>query len=123
MRGSGGRGNRTSTVTTTFDNTFGYSTQEADAGDDAIAGTDDRCTVHTRLNNTGAGIICAIGCNNYSEVGVNVPEEEPPHGLVEGIKEEITRVKDEFQEEIEHVKEGIENVVEHVPKPVRWTVG
>ena len=50
------------------------------------------------------------------------PEEEPPHGLVEGIKEEITRVKDEFQEEIEHVKEGIENVVEHVPKPVRWTV-
>src|SRR5205814_8932307 len=53
----GGRGNRTSTVTTTFDNTFGYSTQEADGGDDAIAGTDDRCTVHTRLNNTGSWII------------------------------------------------------------------
>lgn len=50
------------------------------------------------------------------------PDEEPPHGLVEEIKEEIAHVTEEIQEEIEHVKEGIEHAVEHVPKPVRWTV-
>jgi RHS repeat-associated protein len=52
----GGRAARTSTVTTTFDNTFGYPTQIADGGDDATT-TDDRCATTTYVNNTTAWII------------------------------------------------------------------
>jgi RHS repeat-associated protein len=54
---SGGRSPRTSTVTTTFDGTYGYPTKVADAGDDAVANTDDRCTINTYANNTSAWLI------------------------------------------------------------------
>jgi RHS repeat-associated protein len=52
----GNRPARVSTVTTTLDPTYGYATQIADNGDDAIA-TDDRCTLKTYTNNTSAWII------------------------------------------------------------------
>jgi RHS repeat-associated protein len=52
----GGRAPRTTTVTTTFDNTFGYPTQVADAGDDTVP-TDDRCTLNTYADNTSAWIV------------------------------------------------------------------
>jgi RHS repeat-associated protein len=52
----GGRAPLTTTVTTTFDPTFGYPTQVADSGDDART-DDDRCTVNTYANNTTAWII------------------------------------------------------------------
>jgi hypothetical protein len=52
----GGRSPLTTTVTTTFDPTFGYPTQVADSGDDART-DDDRCTVNTYANNTTAWII------------------------------------------------------------------
>jgi YD repeat-containing protein len=52
----GGRAPRTTTVTTTFDNTYGYPTQVADAGDDART-DDDRCAINTLVNNTSAWII------------------------------------------------------------------
>jgi RHS repeat-associated protein len=54
----GGRSARTSTVTTTFDNTYGFPTRVADGGDDAVA-TDDRCTINTYAPNTSAWIIQA----------------------------------------------------------------
>lgn len=56
----GGRAPRTSTVTTTFDGTYGYPTQVADNGDDAIATTDDRCTINTYASNTAAWLIGAV---------------------------------------------------------------
>jgi RHS repeat-associated protein len=52
----GGRAPRTTTVTTTFDNTYGYPTQIADGGDDART-DDDRCSITTYANNTSAWII------------------------------------------------------------------
>jgi RHS repeat-associated protein len=55
----GGRGTRTATVTTTYDDTYGQPVQIADAGDDADP-DDDRCTSLAYARNTGAWILDGV---------------------------------------------------------------
>ncbi len=64
----GGRGHRTTSTTTEFDQTYGMATRTEDRGDDAVIG-DEKCTLVDYARNTSAWLVTAVSRERKFVVG------------------------------------------------------